>query len=173
VGAVTGVNWSSTSFITAVTVIVAVLYLSSYSWCKMKNHSHWTSQYCWERVSARFHYKGCQYNKPRQQCTKVSILHLTGGYVNATINRKTRKWEPEIGTDGFSQTQQNPQVHWYGCWFGPARNSGSGFRTVQNPKRTGFPVHTPTAGGLPGPVVSTTYISLLDLQLDHHSRICS
>ena len=75
----------------------------------------------------------------------------------ATINRKTRKGEPETGTDGASQTWQNARVDGYGYGFGPPRNSGSGFWTGLEPNRTIFPVQTKTAGGLPGPVANTTY----------------
>jgi len=74
----------------------------------------------------------------------------------ATINRKTRKGEPETGTDGSSQTRQNPRVDGYGYGFGPPRSSGSGFWTGLEPNRTVFPVQTRTAGGLPGPVANTT-----------------
>jgi len=73
-----------------------------------------------------------------------------------TINRKTRKGEPETGTDVSSQTRQNPRVDGYGYGFGPPRSSGSCFWTGLEPNRTVFPVQTRTAGGLPGPVANTT-----------------
>jgi len=76
----------------------------------------------------------------------------------ATTNRKTRKGEPETGTDGSSQTLQNPRVDGYGYGFGPPRSSGSGFWTGLEPNRTVFPVQTRTAGGLPGPVANTTLL---------------
>jgi len=75
----------------------------------------------------------------------------------ATINRKTRKGEPETGTYGSSQTRQNPRVDGYGYGFGPPRSSGSGFWKGLEPNRTVFPIQTRTAGGLPGPVANTTY----------------
>jgi len=73
----------------------------------------------------------------------------------ATINKKTRKGEPETGTDGSSQIRQNPRVDGYGYGFGPPRSSGSGFWTGLEPNQTVFPVQTGTAGGLPGPVANT------------------
>jgi len=86
----------------------------------------------------------------------VNILRLTVGYLNATMNRTTRNATLEIGPDGPSQTQQNPRVDRYGAGIGPPRSSGLGFRMVLDLNRTVFPVQTPTAGGLPGPVANTT-----------------
>ena len=75
--------------------------------------------------------------------------------MTATINRKTRKGELETGTDGSSQTRQNPRVDGYGYGFGPPRICGSGFWTGLEPNRSVFPIQTQTAGGLPGPVANT------------------
>jgi len=77
--------------------------------------------------------------------------------MTATINRQTWKGEPKTGTDGSSQTWQNPWVDGYGSGFGPARSSASGFWTGLEPNRTVSPVQTRTAGGSPGPVANTTY----------------
>jgi len=117
----------------------------------------WLSCSGWgkERVLLVFSDKGCRFIRKGQWCAKVNILRLTVGYLNATINRKTRNTEPEIGTDGSSQTRQNPRVDGYGSGFGPPRRSGSGFGTVLEPNPTVFPVGTRTAGGLPGPVANT------------------
>jgi hypothetical protein len=109
-----------------------------------------------ERVALVFSYKGGRFIRKGQRCAKVNILRLTVGYLNATINRKTRNTEPEIGTDGSSQTRQNPRVAGYGSGFGPPRRCGSGFWTVLAQNRTVFPVRTRTAGGLPGPVANTS-----------------
>jgi len=76
--------------------------------------------------------------------------------MTVTINRKTRKGEPETGTDGSSPTRHNLRVDGYGYGFGPPRSSRSGVWTGLEPNRTVFPVQTRTAGGLPGPVVYTT-----------------
>jgi len=127
VGAGACANWSNSSWMTALTINMAVLDLKSYKWCKMNNWSHSTSGHSREHVSPCFEYKGCQWNKYREWCTKVDILHRTVTYLTATINRKTWKGEPETGTDGSSQTRQNPRVDGYGYGFGPQRSSGSGF----------------------------------------------
>jgi len=119
--------------------------------------SRWLSfsGWCRERFSPVFDYKGGQYIRKGQRSTNVNILRLAIGYLNATINRITRIPEPEIGTDGSSQTQQNPRVDGYGSGFGPPRCSGSGFWTGLEPNRTVLAVRTWTAGGLPGPVAIT------------------
>jgi len=81
--------------------------------------------------------------------------------INSSISEcdnkyETQNAEPEIGTDGSSQSRRKPRVDGYGSWFGPPRVSGSGFWTVLEPNRPVFAVQTPTAGGLPGPVANTT-----------------
>jgi len=81
---------------------------------------------------------------------------MTVRYLDATINRNARKQEPEIGTNGSSETRQNQWVTGYGYGFGPQRSCGSGFWTVLEPNRTLYPVQTRTAGGLPGPVANTS-----------------
>jgi hypothetical protein len=53
-----------------------------------------------------FDYKGGQYIRKEQRSTNVNILRLAIGYLNATRNRITQIPEPEIGTDGSSQTQK-------------------------------------------------------------------
>jgi len=88
----------------------------------------WLSCSGWgkERVSLVFSYNGGRFIWKGQWCAKVSILRLTVGYLNATTYRKTRNTEPEIGTNGSSQTRQNLQVDGYGSGFGPPRCCGSG-----------------------------------------------
>jgi len=66
-----------------------------------------------------------------------------------------RNAEPEIGTDGSSQTRWNPQVQVYRSGFGPPTVSRLGFWTGLEPNRPVFAVQTRTAGGLPGPVANT------------------
>jgi len=107
-------------------------------------------------VSAPFDYKGSQYISNSQWYTKVNLLQLTVGYLNATINRKTRNAEPDIGTDGSSQARQNPRVHRYGAGFRPPRLSGSAFWTGLELNQPVFAGQTQTAGGLPGPVANTS-----------------
>ena len=80
---------------------------------------------------------------------------MTVGYLNATINRKAREWEPEIGTDKSIQIRHNPLVDRYGYWFGLQRSCGSGFWTVLEPNRTISAVQSQTASGLPEPVANT------------------
>jgi len=123
----------------------------------MKNCSHSTSGCSREHVSPCFDYKGSQWNKYREWCTKVDILHITVTYLTATINRKTRKQKLESGTGGSSQTQQNLWVDGYGYWFGLPRSSGSGIWTGLEPNRTIFPVQTQTSGGSPGPVANAIH----------------
>jgi len=106
---------------------------------------------------SRFSYKGCRFTRKGQCRTKVTILRLAVGYLNATISRKTRNIEPEIGTDGTSQTRQNPRVDGYGSGFASPSRSMSCFWTVLEPNRTILVVRNRTAGGLPGPVANTTW----------------
>jgi len=70
---------------------------------------------------------------------------------------ESRNAEPEIGTDGSSQTRRNPLVDGYGSGFGPPRVCRSGFWTVLEPNRPVSAVQIRTAGGLPGPVANTTH----------------
>jgi hypothetical protein len=67
----------------------------------------WLSFSGWdrERFSLVLDYKGSQYIRKGQQYTNVNILGLARGYLNATINRNTRKLEPEIGTHRRIQTR--------------------------------------------------------------------
>ena len=121
----------------------------------------WLSCSGWgrERVSVVFSYKGGRFIRKGQWCVKVNILWLTIGYLNTTIIRKTWNTEPKIGTNGSSQTRQNPRVDRYGSGFGPPRHCGSGFWTVLEPNRTVFQVRTQTTGRLPGPVANTTSLA--------------
>ena len=48
-------------------------------------------------------YKGGRYITQRQPYTNVNVLRLAIDYLNATIDRNTRKPEPQIGTNGSSQ----------------------------------------------------------------------
>jgi len=85
-----------------------------------------------DRVSLVFDFKDGQFIGIGHEHTNVNILGLAIGYVNATINRKTRKQEQEIETDGSCQTRKNQWVneHWSG--FGLPRLSGSGVRQGRN-----------------------------------------
>jgi hypothetical protein len=69
---------------------------------------------------------------------------------------ETQNAEPEIGTDGSSQTRQHRPGDGYGSGFGPPRVSGSGSWTGLEPMRPICAVQTQTAGGLPGPIANTT-----------------
>jgi len=109
-----------------------------------------------ERVSLLFDYTGGQYIKQRQRCTNVDIWQLTVGYLNVTINGKTRKPDQEIGTDGSRGTRQNLGVDLYRCGFGLKTISGSGFWMSLEPSRIFFPGHTQTTRGLPGHVFNNT-----------------
>ena len=137
VGVVACANWSHSGWMTALTINMGVLDLKSCKWRKMNNWSHSTSARSREHVSLCSEYKCRQWNKYREWCTKVDILHITVTYVTATINRKTRKGEPETGTNGSGQTWQTPRVEGYG--FGLPRSSGLGFWTVLEPNRVSGP----------------------------------
>ena len=71
---------------------------------------------------------------------------------------ETRNAQPEIGTDGSSQTRRNPLVDGYGSGFGLPRVSWSVFWPGLEPNWSVFGVQTRTAGGLPGPVANTSSI---------------
>jgi len=118
----------------------------------------WLSCSGWgmERVSFVFSHKGGPFIQNGQSPAKVNILRFELGYLNVTINRKTRNTEPKIETDRSSHTWQTQQVDRYGPGFGPPRRCGSGFWTVPEPTQTVVLVQTRTAGGLPGPVANTS-----------------
>jgi len=118
----------------------------------------WLSFSGWgrERVSLVFEYMGCQYIEKGQWHTKVNILRLALGYLNVTMNIKTRNPEPEIGTDVSSQTRHNPRVDRYGSRFGWPRSSRSGFWSSRKPNQTIFAVRTRTTRGLPRPIANTS-----------------
>jgi hypothetical protein len=97
-------------------------------------------------------YKGGRFIRKGQCCANVYIFRLPVACLNATINRKTRNTEPEIGTNGFCQTPQNPWADAYGYGFGPPSRCGSGFWPVLELNRTVFPVRTRTSWGLLRPV---------------------
>jgi len=59
----------------------------------MKICSHSTSECGREHLSPCFDYKGSQWDKYREWCTKANILHITAIYLTVTKNRKSRKWK--------------------------------------------------------------------------------
>jgi len=118
-------------------IIILILDEKSYTL-----HSHTSSECSREHVSIQFDYKGSQYNKHRQQHVKLSILHLTVEYQIATRNGETRKQEPEIGPDRYSQTRQILRVEGYRYWFGPLRSSRLNCWTVLEPTWIVYPVQT-------------------------------
>jgi len=134
---------------------------------KMQDHQlltlHWRSFSGWgrERLSTCLLYKGCQYIRKWPCSTIVNILQLTVGYLNATINRKTRNAKPDIWPDRSCRTRRNPRVDGYAAWFGPPRSSGSGFWTILEQNRTVFPDQTRTGGRLPVPVANSRCFSNL------------
>ena len=65
--------------------------------------------------------------------------------------------EPEIGTDGSSESRRNPRVAGYRSRFGPQSSYRSGFVPGLEPNRPVFTVHTQTGGGLPVPVANTCH----------------
>jgi len=91
--------------------------------CTMHDHKsltlHWSSFSAWgrEHVSFCFDHSGGQSIQKSQWCTKVNILQSTVAYLNATIDSETRNTEPEIATDGSSQTGHHLQVDGFGSGF--------------------------------------------------------
>jgi len=144
VGEVACANWSFSGWMTALTLNMAILDLKSYTWCTMENCSHSTSRYSRKHVSLRFEYKGPQWIKYRESCTKVNIFHITVTYLTTTMTRKIRKREPETGTNGSIQNIPNPRVDEYGYRFGPRRSCECGFWTVLEPNWTNYVVQTRT-----------------------------
>jgi len=108
--------------------------------------------------------KAANTTKKRKWPAIVTILGLIVGYLNSTMNRKTRNTELGIGTNGSSHTWQNPWVDRYGSGFGPPNGSRSGLGMGHGPNRTVFAVQTWTTGKFPGAVCNTIHqVSLLML----------
>jgi len=79
-------------------------------------------------------------------------------YLNATINRKTRNAEPDIGSDKFSQTRQKPQFD--GCRSGiaPPRLRGSGFWTGLEPTDLRLKAKHGPLAGYPDPLLTLAVV---------------
>jgi len=77
---------------------------------------------------------------------------------------ETRNAEPEIGTDGSSQTRRNPWVDGYGSGFGLPRVCGSGFGRFKN--RTDLFLRSK-----PGPLVGYLDPLLTLSQMLNRSRV--
>jgi hypothetical protein len=101
---------------------------------------HWLSCSGWgtERVSLLFRYKGGWFIRKDQWCAKVNILRSTVGYLNATIHRKTRNTEPEIGPDRSSQTWQKPRGWRVRVRVWPAKTLRVGFLNCSETEPTSF-----------------------------------
>ena len=72
------------------------------------------------------------------------------------MNRKTRKTEPEIGTDRSSQTHAKPAGWQVRVQVRPARTQWVRFWTQLEPNRTIVVVWTRTSCRLPGPVANAS-----------------
>jgi len=84
--------------------------------------------------------------------------------------------EPEIGTDGSSQTRHNARLDMYRSGIGAPRPSRSGFWSGVELNKTVFPVQIRTAGTLPGPVANTSRQCLrrpLSVAPNCHAERCS
>jgi len=129
----------------------------------------WLSFSGWgkECFSLVFDYKGGQDITQWQRYTNVNILRLAIGYLNMTMKRSTWILEPEIETNGSSQTQQNLRVDWHGSGFCPHRCRGLGFCTGLEQNRTIVAVRTVTAGRLPGPIANSS-----DVAINGHIQSC-
>jgi len=130
---------------------------------------HWLSCSGWGRelVSLAFGYKCSQLIRKGQWRTKVNILRLAVGYLNATMNRKTRNTEPEIATNGSTQTLQHQWIDRYRSRFGPPRGSNQGFWTVLEWIEPFLQSDPGQLAGFPDPVLT---LIILHLQ---SSKICT
>jgi len=81
---------------------------------------------------------------------------MTVGYLNATVNRKTSKQEPEIGKNGLNQTSQNPRVDGYTSAFAPPRRWWLGLWMVLELNLTVYTVQTGMASGILGLITNST-----------------
>jgi len=94
-------------------------------------------------------------------CRKWTVTYQSQYFtINSSISEYDHKCgtqyaEPEIGTDGSSQTRLNQLVDGYWSGFGKPRVRGSGCWTDLEPNRLVFVVQTWTAGWLPRPVSNT------------------
>jgi hypothetical protein len=91
------------------------------------------------------------------------MLHLTVCYLNATINRKTLKADPEIGTDKSRQTWQKLLVEFSGNGFPLPKYCIVGFSLGLQPNCTLLAVRIPTTGRLPDPAADTCWNKMLPL----------
>jgi hypothetical protein len=117
----------------------------------------WCSGWGQERPSVVFSHNGGPFIQKGYWRTQVYVSQTAVGYLNATINRKAKNTELEIGTDRSSQTCQNLRVDRYRSWFGPPWCRGLGYWMVRELNHTVFAVRTWTAVGVPGPVANTSY----------------
>jgi len=116
-------------------------------WCSLSGWGRKSITVCYDQY-------GRQCIKIRPRHTKLNIWRFTVAYVKVTINRKTRKLEPENCTDRASRTLQNPQDDGQESWFGLPRGTASEFWMGLEPHWPILVVWTGTAGRLPGPVAT-------------------
>jgi len=114
--------------------------------------SHSFSRWGREHISFLFVSNASNYIKKRQWCTKLNILRLTVGYLNAPIHRKTPKAERKIYTDQSSRTLQNFQVSGDRSVNHPLRGCGLGSRMGLGLIRNVFVIRSQIAGCSAGPV---------------------
>jgi len=114
-----------------------------------------TSGWGWEGFSVVSDYEGVQRIRKGQWCTRVNIVRLAIGYLNATRNGNTWKRELGIRTVGSSQTRHYPQVDGYWSALGPPRRSGLCCWTGLELNRTDVVVRTWTASRLPALIANT------------------
>jgi len=107
-----------------------------------------------ERVSVVLSFTGRRFTQNGQWSTKVNIVRFAVGYLNASINRKTRNTEPEIGINGSGQTMQDLQVDRYGSGFAPPVPSGSRPWTDLEPHRTILRSKPRPLAGYPNPLLT-------------------
>jgi len=98
-----------------------------------------------------------QHIEIKQWWTNVNISLLAVAYLNGRINSETWNAEPEIGSDGTSNTRQPLRVYRYGYGFGPPRGGGPEFWLHLELTRPIFAVQALTAGRLSRPVANTSH----------------
>ena len=99
------------------------------------NRWHSIDTHVWDGVGSVslivFNIRAANISKKDSDIPNINSLQLPVAYLNATINSETRNVEPDIITDGSSQTWPNQRVDEYWSGFGPPRSTWSGSWTGQ------------------------------------------
>jgi len=107
----------------------------------------------------------------RQWHTKVNILRLAVGYLNATIKRVTRNTELEIGTNGSSKSRQTRGLMCVGQDLPRQDATGLVFGQFWNWSESFLQSEPATLAGYPVPLVTLyieTHINVVSEHLKEH-----